>query len=157
VSWFPRIAVAVLALASVVGALVVVVLPPLTAPAAAYERNQNLYLPLDRFPLTVKASGGTVRLSWRSQRPAGSRVSYAVFRDPPGALACTPIAHAATSCTYPGTNQVGSVPETRSSWLDHPPPGRWVYRVALSASPSQQQYSWNYIMLSRPVDVGRSG
>jgi hypothetical protein len=157
VTWPSRIAAGVLALASVIAALVVVVLPPLTAPAAVDELNQNLYLPLDRFPLSVKVSGDTVRLSWPSQRPAGSRVSYAVFRDPPGAVVCTPVPHAASACTYPGTNQVGSVPETRSSWLDHPPPGRWEYRVALSASPSPQQHSWNYIVLSRPVEVVRSG
>jgi hypothetical protein len=150
-----RIAVAVLAFASVAGALVVMVLPPLTAPAAVYETNQNLYLPLGQFALFVKARGATVRLRWPSQRPAGTHVSYAVFRDPPGAVACTPVPHAASSCTYPGTNQVGSVPQTRSSWLDHPPPGRWVYRVALSASPSRRQHSWDYIMLSRAVAIVR--
>ena len=155
-TWPLRIAVLVLALASIGGLLVVAVLPPLTAPAAVnLSPGQTLYLPLNRFALSAKVTGERVTLRWRSQRPAGSGVSYAIFRDPPGAVRCIPVPHAATACTYLANNQVGSVPETRSSWIDHPPPGRWVYRVALSASPSPQQYSYNYIVLSRPVEIVR--
>jgi hypothetical protein len=154
-AWPSRIAILALAIASIGGTLVVAALPPLTAPAAVELTGQTLYLPLNRFVVSAKVSGDTVVLRWRSQRPSGAGVSYAVFRDRPGALTCTPVHDAATLCTYGGKNQVGSVPEARSTWVDHPPPGRWVYRVALSASPSPQQYSWDYIVLSRPVEVVR--
>ena len=156
-SWPVRAGVSALGLLSVVGMLVVVVLPPLTAPAAVNETNQNLYLPVGRFPLAARVSGGTVTLRWPSERPSGSGVSYGVFRDRPGTLSCRPVTGAAAACTYPGLNQIGSVTEAHTSWTDHPPAGRWVYRVALSSSPSSAQHSWDYIMLSRPVAIVSAG
>ena len=92
-------------------------------------------------------------MSWPSQRTSGSRVWYAIFRDRPDRLTCTPVPHAATACDYPATNLVGSVPGTRSSWVDHPPPGPWVYRVSLTASPSKQFIGDDYILLSSPTQI----
>jgi hypothetical protein len=144
------IAIFALAFASLLGALVVAVLPPLKGSAAADVSTQHLYLPMDGFALSAKPAGHTVRLSWASQAPSGTRVSYAIFRDPAGAVSCTPRRHAATQCTYPA-NAVGSTPGTRRSWLDHPPPGRWLYRVALNASPGPTQFRNDYILFSRPA------
>ena len=48
----------------------------------------------------------------------------------------------------PATNQVGSVNGNTTTWVDHPPPGLWVYRVVLSASPGPQQFSNDYLLAS---------
>ena len=152
-TWQRRIPVLVLALAATVGALVIAVLPPLRRPAAAEITNVTLYIPIDGFALAATVVRHTVRLSWPAQRTSGSRVWYAIFRDRPNRLTCTPVPHAATACDYPATNLVGSVPGTRSSWVDHPPPGSWVYRVSLTASPSKQFIGDDYILLSSPTQI----
>jgi hypothetical protein len=151
--WQRRIPVLVLALAASVGALVIAILPPLQRPAAAEITNVTLYIPIDGFALAAQVVRHSVKLSWPAQRTSGSRVWYAIFRDRPNRLTCTPVPHAATACSYPATNLVGSVAGSRSSWVDHPPPGTWVYRVSLTASPSKQFIGDDYILLSDPTRI----
>ena len=112
----------------------------------------NLYLPLDRFTVASRQSQGAVTLSWARQQPSGTRASYAIFRDPTDRAICVPVKHAAANCAYFGT-RVAAVGGDSTSWTDHPPPGTWAYRVALSATPIGPQRASDYIVLSRPVTV----
>ena len=148
----PKIAVSVLGFLAVVGFLVVALLPTLDSPAAARNLNANLYLPLDGFSVGSLQSHGAVTLSWKRQQPGGSRASYAIFRDRSDRAICVPVRHAAADCTYFGT-RVAAVKGNVTSWVDHPPPGTWAYRVALSATPVGPQVPTDYILLSRPVTV----
>ncbi|HWE82562.1 MAG TPA: hypothetical protein VG265_13010 [Gaiellaceae bacterium] len=153
-----RLGVYALAAVAVASALVVAVLPPVASPTAVDFFGQYLYLPLDGFAVSSSVSGGAVTLEWSSQRPSAERVSYAIFRDRPGAVSCARRRkHASTLCVYYPNNQVGSVQGDKTSWVDHPPPGRWVYRVVLSASPGRQQFSNDYILASRPTPTIRIG
>ncbi len=127
-------------------------LPTLDSPAAARNLNANLYLPLDGFAVASHQSHRAVTLSWARQQPGGSRASYAIFRDPSDRAICVPVRHAAADCTYFGT-RVAAVKGNVTSWVDHPPPGTWAYRVALSATPVGPQVPTDYILLSRPVTV----
>jgi hypothetical protein len=148
----PKIAVSVLGFLAVVGFLAVALLPTLDSPAAAKQIRLNLYLPLDRFTVASGQSQGAVTLSWARQRASGTRASYAIFRDPTDRAICVPVNHAAANCAYFGT-RVAAVGGDSTSWTDHPPPGTWAYRVALSATPVGPQRASDYIVLSRPVTV----
>ena len=75
-----------------------------------------------------------VTLSWPPQQPAGTRASYAIFRDPTNRAICEPVKHAAADCAYFG-GRLAAVGGDITSWADHPPPGTWAYRVSLSATP----------------------
>jgi hypothetical protein len=124
---------AVLAFLAVVPIGVILLLPPLTRPAAADLQGLDLYIPADRFPLSARSVGGAVILSWPRQQTHGAHASYFVFRTPgPDSFACAPVAHAASRCAF---NQAITriVPRAATSLRDRPGPGEWTYRVALAA------------------------
>jgi hypothetical protein len=148
----PKIAVSVLGFLAVVGFLVIALLPTLDEPAAAKSVNANLYLPVDAFVVASRESHGVVTLSWARQQPAGTRASDTVFRNPSDRAICVPVRHAAADCAYTGT-RIAGIRRDVTSWTDHPPPGTWVYRVALNATPVGVQSTADYILLSRPVTV----
>ncbi len=148
----PKLAVSVLGFLAVVSILAIALLPALDEPAAAKSVNANLYLPLNGFVVASRENHGVVTLSWARQQPAGTRTSYAVFRDSSDRAICIPVRHAAADCAYTGT-RVAGVRRDVTSWIDHPPPGTWVYRVALNATPVGVQSTADYILISRPVTV----
>ncbi len=79
---------------------------------------------------SAEVHAGQVTLRWRDERPAGGPVFFRIWRGHADGLGC-PVHRGATICnvTMP---EVG-VSKT-NSFVDHPPPGRWVYRVALAAN-----------------------
>ena len=97
--------------------------------------------------------GRRVTLAWPRQQPGGTHVpptrSSATATDQ---AICVPVTHAASNCSYTGTRSPPSA-ATATSWTDHPPPGTWAYRVALSATSLGPQAASDYTLLSRPVTV----
>ena len=147
-----RVTCATLGAVTLVGIVLVAALPRLSTPAAAVFVTADLYLPLDTFPLKASTTGTAVTLAWALRPPAGTRATFAIFRNPTDEAFCTPQGHGAILCVYDPV-QHASVGGDASSYTDHPPPGTWTYRVALSETPDGPQAPSDYLMLSRPIRV----
>jgi hypothetical protein len=148
----PIAACAVLGVVTAAGILTVGLLPQQKTPSAVEVPSLHLFVPLDVFPLTAGVHNGAISLSWRGEQPGGAQGSYAILRDPADAAACAPSGRGAGLCTYAGT-QVATTGGRTTSFVDHPPPGRWTYRVAFSATPVGPQSPSDYTMISAPVSV----
>ena len=68
-------------------------------------------------------------LTWPSESSHGSRVKYEVYRSSADLLACQQ-PEGSILCAYPPhpTHAVRT-----PHWIDRPPPGQWIYRVAVVA------------------------
>jgi hypothetical protein len=148
----PLVACVLLGAMASIGIVVVASLPQLTAPAAAQFQYADRYVPLNAFPLSAHTAGGTVTLAWPLRTPAGTRGSFALFRDTQDQAVCTPRGNGATECDFDGI-QVGATTGGASSITDRPPPGRWTYRVALSETPLGPQAPSDYVLVSTPVTL----
>lgn len=106
-----------------------------SGPQAAYS------LPGGQMPIpvgidigaTARETAGQVRLSWAPQHPAGGHVFYRVWRAPEGpglGLDC-PGGNGGPRCKLVMDDLA---PTTATTFADRPPPGRWVYRVAVAAN-----------------------
>ena len=126
---------AVLALALAVPLVALAAFSPLTGQRATIVQDLDQYVPLDGFRLTATVlPGRAVRLSWSSQDRNGARLEYAVYRGYLDNLQCTPVAHAATACVWvPSGTRIWS---RRTTLVDRPGAGEWVYRVVATASPN---------------------
>jgi hypothetical protein len=156
----PKAACAVLGAILVIGLVAVSALPTISRASAADLPFPDLYVPLDGFALTAKTSGDAVTLSWPKQGPKGTRVSYAIFRAQEASAGCTTSDDPHPKSKQCGFNspQIGSVDGGSrggeiTTFTDHPPPGRWSYRVAMSATPFGPQRTSDYTLISRAVPV----
>jgi hypothetical protein len=100
-----------------------------------------------------------VTLTWPKRHPSGTRASYAIFRTPATTPVCTHHHPPKPQCVFNG-DQIGSVDQNLgrqdsyvTTFTDHPPPGRWRYRVALSATAYGPVHSSDYALFSLPVSV----
>ena len=155
----PKTACAILGAIVAVGLLAVSVLPHLALSAVAELRQNDLYVPLDGFTVTAHTKGGAVTLTWPKQHPTGTRAGYAIFRAPASSPVCTHAGAAPDECRFNGF-RIGSVDAGLrrnhayvTSFTDHPPPGRWSYRIAVGATPYGPRSSADYILMSRAVPV----
>ena len=160
-----RVAVAVpVLLFAVVPLLVAATFQTRTPPLAAKFFAENLYLPLDQGPkLSVSrdASGAEV-LHWTAPTHGSTKVFFRLFRSkttqlyqpdlPPGheGVRCLPKSFGPNDCRI----EMDLVGTTRDhSYRDVPKPGRWTYRVGMSANWLNSIYYGDNLMLSQPVDV----
>jgi Dolichyl-phosphate-mannose-protein mannosyltransferase len=135
-------------------------------PTAVSYPDQNVYVPVARsFHLRVAGTGGTRQLSWTAPYSGSSNVFYDVFRsravfpDPSGngrrktieGVACRDRAHGSSQLCNLFMNPVGATFGTR--WRDRPPPGRWTYRVGLSANWLNNPAQGDVLLLSDPVTI----
>jgi hypothetical protein len=82
--------------------------------------------------LRATPGAGRVTLRWRPQSASGSPVFYRVWRGAAGSDGFTcPPAPGARNC-FVSLPEIG-VTHT-ASYVDRPPPGRWVYRIAVAAN-----------------------
>jgi hypothetical protein len=145
-SW--RISFGVVAVATVVPIASMALFSPLATPAAVDIRLLDQYLPANAFPLTASQKGdGSVVLSWPNQNAHGSRVQYAIFREPTDLLTCQPVSHAGTECNFALPARLAATAST--SYRDHPDPGPWVYRVVATISA-------DFILMSRAAKLTAS-
>ena len=78
----------------------------------------------------AQAVDGHVTLRWRGQHPLGGPVFYRIWRDRKDGLTCAPQPGASIcNVTMP---EIGVSKTNR--FVDHPPRGRWVYRIAVAAN-----------------------
>jgi hypothetical protein len=99
--------------------------------------------------LRADVSAGRVVLSWRAGHAAGGPVFYRVWRDRKDGFDCEPRT-GATLCnvTMP---EVG-VTKT-NGFIDRPPTGHWVYRIALAANWLDDPGYGDPYLIGRPVAV----
>jgi hypothetical protein len=109
-----------------------------------------LFIPANQFTLHAVRHGRTISLSWPAQSTRGARVKYAVYRADIDQLACGRPPGRAMACAYPGapTIEIGT-----THWLDRPPKGQSVYRVAVVAGAVPPMGAGDYILLSRALTV----
>jgi hypothetical protein len=142
-------------LVAVVPLAVISALPPLHDGG-----KQALQLDISLIPVSAAvharavASPEGVRLTWRPQPTHPGAVFYRIFRGNKNEVGCGGrLNNAADDCRL-YTNQIGV---TRSNtFVDHPPPGDWIYRVGVSANWLNDPTLGDVYVLSRPAPV-RSG
>jgi hypothetical protein len=153
-----RIVIGVAAAALVLPVLAFGAISPLRTPSATRLPNLNQYAPANTFALSTAVDGtGRVVVRWPSQDASGARAGYLIFREQRDGLECLPVRHAASNCFYfsePERARLEPVGRSQStSFVDRPGPGRWIYRVAATISPSGPRDYGNYFLLSRPATV----
>jgi hypothetical protein len=138
-----------------------------SGPTAVSYPFQDVYIPVERsFRLETASGGGTVRLSWAAPYSGSTHVFYTVLRspavypDPSGngerkavdGVACRDRTNGSAADCRLFMRRLGA---TRArAWVDHPPPGRWSYRVTLSANWLDDPTLGDALLLSTPVRVG---
>jgi hypothetical protein len=160
----PLFGLAVLVLV-LVPLLAVSFLPVLRQPTDLRIRQANLLVPVSSaFQLQADRSDGAVTLRWRRVGGGGARVFYRIFRVAVGkefvpdrpwfvsrgrGVACDPAPpKGALDCAL-GMETIGS---TRGfSFVDHPPPGRWWYRVGESGNWLSDLSQGDVLLLSDAV------
>lgn len=151
------------ALLAVVPLLVVGVLPSLHRHNTATYFDEHVLVPIDRFDLSALAApDGSVSLAWTPPHTE-ARPFYRIFRMhpvqltprdavPPPArdgIRCPPKS-GAQGCTF----EMAVVASTRETqFVDHPPRGRWSYRVGLAANWIDDLEGGDVLLFSRAGDV----
>jgi hypothetical protein len=152
-----------------IGAVLVVAVLPLLVVAtvrpvqegilAAYPRDL-VVVPSNAFGLEATRDGAQVRLRWEGQAPRHTRGFYRVLRSEPtegtgnlidvrNGLQC-PTGDLPRQCTI--FSDV--IATTRGSiYVDRPPPGRWTYRVGLSANAYDSLEEGDVVLVSDGVVV----
>jgi hypothetical protein len=149
----PVVAAGVLGLVSVAGMLFVAVVPTSTASSMADLPNPNLFVPLNQFPVTATTGKHGVTLSWPKQNDHGATIGYSILRSPDtGAPDCVRTPSTSATCVY-FPNFVGVTKRAETSFVDHPKPGAWVYRVAVTATPYGPRSATDIVVISRPGRV----
>jgi hypothetical protein len=127
--------------------------------------DQNVFVPIDQFPVTAKRSGDAVQLSWPAVQDPSAQVFYRVFRAPPSALDpdkpdVYPPLVAGVNCVHehPGSAadcrlkmETISV-TTQPGFVDHAA-GSWSYRVGVSANWRNDSNLGDVVLVSRAATV----
>jgi hypothetical protein len=127
---------------------------------------QNVFVPADRFQVDAKQAGGAVQLSWPIQKAGSTDVFYRVLRSPAssqdpdkpyeyppliaGVNCVSEHAGGADDCRL----KMDTVAVTRGGgYVDRPPPGRWSYRIGVSANWLDDANLGDVVLVSRPATV----
>jgi hypothetical protein len=140
------------AVALVVLGLVPLVLVAAARPAAsgsfAQFAGDSVDVRIVDMALTARTSTGAVRLSWHPQTAATASVGYRVFRARTPNDDCNTLANGARDCIV-RSKPIANVSGT--TFVDHPGPGTWYYRVAQVASWDGKLENGDPLLLSRPA------
>jgi hypothetical protein len=100
---------------------------------------------------TVLAGPSGVRLSWHAPRSRGGAVFYRILRGhQPDVLCGGRLNNAADDCRL-YAEQIGVTRGT--TFVDHPPPGRWMYRIGVSANWLNDTTLGDIYVVSTPVPI----
>ena len=135
------LAVAAVVLFGVLPFLVVALVRPVHEHVLAAYSRDIVVTPVNAFPVEATRNGSRVQLRWEQEDHHGTRAFYRVLRSEPGegkdlladvrdGLQC-PTGDLPTLCVI----YSDVLATTRGSiYVDRPPPGRWTYRIAVSAN-----------------------
>ena len=99
---------------------------------------------------TAAGGKGSARLTWRRLRPPGSTMDYVVLRAPASQPIVCDVTGGGAQCRL----NVGTVAAIHgATFVDHPPPGKWVYRIAASGSWINEPAAGNIFVVGSPVTV----
>jgi hypothetical protein len=142
--------------------LVVTALPLVREPTTANDFSKDLFVPIDHsWNPTARATDGGVEISWPGRAAGGVDVQYQVWRAEPerpaadrqpppvkDGIRCRDVSGGATDCAVE-MDLLGATDGT--TLVDHPPPGRWVYRVGLLAGWRDEAESADLLLVSDPA------
>jgi hypothetical protein len=138
---------------------------PQTSPIALTEAEQGVYVPVRSFDLSARRVDSKVRLTWKAPSAGSTRPFYTVLRSRPAApdptnpeqrtaidgVSCKP--HKVGSSVDCSLYMTRVAATRRGAYIDHPPPGRWTYRVTLSGNWVDDPSLGDVLVLSTPVTV----
>jgi hypothetical protein len=137
--------------------------PQSTAEAVTY-RLQDVYVPVQHFGLKVAGAGRKQELVWDPPYSGNTSVFYTVLRsrpverdpDNPGrkvvlGLTCKDRQNSAPLSCDLVMNHLST--STTRRYIDRPPPGRWTYRVGLTANWVNDTSLGDVMVVSEPVTV----
>ncbi|MBA3734296.1 MAG: hypothetical protein H0W90_03715 [Actinobacteria bacterium] len=109
-------------------------------------------VPVRDLGLQASANGNAVQLTWNRQHVRPAKTFYVVLRTnaPGGGVTCAHVADASVDCRLEVQN---SIPTRSTSLDDHPGPGTWSYRVAVSANWLNDGRLGDVYVLSEPVGI----
>ena len=126
---------------------------------AVRDNARNLYVPVDRsFHVAATVRQRAVALSWPDPGSGSVAPTYLVLRVPSGTTTdegvnCGPRPGGVPPCVI-AMDELGYT--TKRSYIDHPGPGRWVYRVALAGSYTADPNGGDPHLFSGPTRVAVS-
>ena len=140
-------------------------LPPLRSRTAVKYFDESVFVPVDSsFSARARPGAGGTVVSWNDRSPSGVRVFYRVFRVRPVVIAPDPSLPPGLDGIRCGRRPTGYataldcrlemevVGATRGDrFVDHPPRGRWVYRVGLAANWRDDPTAGDVMLLSTPA------
>lgn len=159
-AWPRRRRLAVAATAAVVLAAVPLAVAaaarPVQGPRVGTYLRDGVFVPINAFPLQVRRSGEQVRLHWESQAAGDTDVFYRVLRSEPGEGVTESLRNVRdglecfggdipVNC-YIYSDIIGTTRAT--TFTDRPPPGRWTYRIALSANAADDVALGDVVLVS---------
>ena len=137
--------------------------PQSTAEAVTY-RLQDVHVPVESFHLRVSGTGGRQVLTWDEPYSGSTKVFYTVLRvrpvttDPDNndrrivqGLSCKDRQHGAPLNCDLVMDHLSTTTGLR--YVDRPPPGRWTYRVGMTANWLNDTSLGDVMIVSDPVTI----
>jgi hypothetical protein len=137
-----------------------------SGPTAVSYPDQDVYVPVEEsFHLRVDRFQGSERIRWDPSYTGSTRIFYTVLRSPEiyrdpsnpdertavDGVSCRPRVHKSSADCQLYMLRIGATHHHR--WLDGPAPGRWTYRVTMSANWLDDTGLGDALMVSAPVTV----
>ena len=140
--------------------LVVAAVRPVHARVLAFYPRDSVVTPVNAFPVDATREGPRVRLQWERKDHHGTRAFYRILRSEPSeGTAALPDVRNGLRCTtgdLPTFCTIYSdvIATTRGSiYVDRPPPGRWTYRIAVSANAYDSLEEGDVVLVSNGAVV----
>jgi hypothetical protein len=142
--------------------------PQSTTEAVSYP-FQDVYVPVRDLGLAVTRDGGRQVLTWNRPYDGRTGIFYTILRSRPIApdpssngdrkaiqgLACRERQHGAPLNCLLFMDHLSSVAQER--YIDRAPPGRWTYRVGMTANWKNDLSLGDIMIVSKPVTVNVAG
>jgi hypothetical protein len=139
---------------------------PQKSASAVTDPDQGVYVPVrSSFRVTAQRSGATEQLTWNAPYSGSTRIFYTVLRSPASypdpsnpkqrtvteGISCRERVHGSSANCLLFMRRLAATRALR--FVDRPPPGRWTYRVTLSANWVDDPTLGDVLVLSRPATV----
>jgi hypothetical protein len=154
------------ALLVVVPLIVVAGTTPETSASVVTDPDQGVYVPVpSSFRVTARRLGTAEQLTWSPPYSGSTRIFYTVLRSPTSypdpsnpkqrtvteGISCRERIHGSSVDCQLFMRRIAATRALR--FVDRPPPGRWTYRVTMSANWVDDPTLGDALVLSRPATV----